>query len=202
MSETIVVCTFEGCFLEFPFASAMSKHVKMVHGGGAKKDESEKTIKCGKCEKYFKKPSYVRMHEKRVHNKDDKGNNLDISANIDDSFNHLNSSLALEENEGDISDIVTADDTITEESFLHYEEETPSAKNALHTKNGNTSLKEKTFKCSKCDKMFGKKSYVRLHEKRIHKEKEPGSLEDYVSEKLLSEEASDVNNIETEDTRT
>jgi len=205
MPET-VVCTYEGCSLEFSSASAMSKHKKKVHGGGAKKDESEKTIKCGKCEKYFKKASYVRMHEKRVHNRDDTGDNLDISVSIDEKLNNLNSSLnstlALEENAGDISDIATADETITDESFLHNEEENPCEKNSLQIKNGNNSLKEKTFKCSKCDKMFGKKSYVRLHEKRIHKEKEPRSSEEYVNDKLLTEDASDVNNIEIKEART
>merc|ERR1712129_647975 len=166
MPET-VVCTYEGCSLEFSSASAMSKHKKKVHGGGAKKDESEKTIKCGKCEKYFKKSSYVRMHEKRGQNREDTGDNLDISVSIDEKLNNLNSSLnstlALEENAGDISDIATADETITDKSFLHNEEENPCEKNSLPIKNVNNSLKEKTFKCSKCDKMFGKKSYVRLH---------------------------------------
>jgi len=199
MSEQLVSCTYGGCDQQFPTVPAKAKHVKKVHGGGAKKDEEEKTIKCSKCDKYFKKKSYVRMHEKRVHNKE---TNLEISVNIDESLNQsnasLNSTLALE-NVGEFSDMASADDTITEESNL-LELKNDLVK-ALSINNTSTpALKEKTFKCGKCDKMFGKKSYVRLHEKRIHKDKESQtSSVDQGNEMLLAEPVSAVTNTEKEE---
>merc|ERR1712183_192381 len=169
-----VICTYEGCVLEFPTVSSKAKHVKEMHGGGdggAKKDDGEKTIKCSKCDKYFKKKSYVRLHEKRVHNK-----TADINASIipDDTLNQsttsLNSTLAVE-NAAEFSDMASADDTFAEEPET--EKRVAVSVKKLSGKNTSTPIhQEKTFKCSHCDKMFGKKSYARLHEKRIHKEKD------------------------------
>merc|ERR1712183_123735 len=164
-----VICTYEGCVLEFPTVSSKAKHVKEMHGGGAggaKKDDSEKTIKCGKCDKYFKKKSYVKLHEKRVHKKD-------VAPDINDSFNELNTSLDTTipmKNEGEFPDMNSADDTFNEETDKENE---PSSSVESSQKLGNkTSFREKTFKCNQCDKMFGKKSYVKMHAKRIHKKKE------------------------------
>merc|ERR1712183_164790 len=169
-----VICTYEGCVLEFPTVSSKAKHVKEMHGGGAggaKKDDSEKTIKCSKCDKYFKKKSYVRLHEKRVHNKPD---NINASIIPDDTLNQsttsLNSTIAVE-NAAEFSDMASADDTFAEEPET--EKRVAVSVRKLSGKNTSTPIhQEKTFKCSHCDKMFGKKSYARLHEKRIHKEKD------------------------------
>merc|ERR1712183_43818 len=169
-----VICTYEGCVLEFPSVSSKAKHVKEMHGGGAggaKKDDSEKTIKCSKCDKYFKKKSYVRLHEKRVHNKPE---NINASINPDDTFNQstigLNSTIAVE-NGAEFSDMASADDTFDEEP--EPEKKVAESVKKLSEKKTSTPIhQEKTFKCSHCDKMFGKKSYARLHEKRIHKDKD------------------------------
>merc|ERR1712096_129059 len=82
----------------------------------------------------------------------------------------LNSTIAVE-NLAEFSDMASADDTFAEEPETEKMVAVPVKK--LSGKNTSTPIhREKTFKCSHCDKMFGKKSYARLHEKRIHKEKD------------------------------
>jgi len=195
-----VICTYEGCVLQFPSVSSKAKHVKEMHGGGAggaKKDDSEKTIKCSKCDKYFKKKSYVRLHEKRVHNKPE---NINASINPDDTFNQstigLNSTIAVE-NGAEFSDMASADDTFAEEPETEKMVAVPVKK--LSGKNTSTPIhREKTFKCSHCDKMFGKKSYARLHEKRIHKEKDKIVVANH-HEETQGNETLVTENIELED---
>jgi len=145
-------------------ASGKSKQGKKEKRG-KQKDDTEKTIKCGKCDKYFKKKSYVKLHEKRVHKKD-------VAHDNNDSLNELNTSLDTTipmENKTEFPDMNSADDTFNEDTDK--ENEPPSVKSSPKLKN-TASFREKSFKCSQCDKMFGKKSYVKMHEKRIHKKKE------------------------------
>eukprot|EP00092_Neocalanus_flemingeri_P018470 GFUD01019989.1.p1 GENE.GFUD01019989.1~~GFUD01019989.1.p1 ORF type:complete len:394 (-),score=106.34 GFUD01019989.1:68-1249(-) len=203
-SEHQIVCTYQGCVLEFPSVSSKAKHVKEVHGGGGKKDNSEKTIKCSKCDKYFKKNSYVRLHEKRVHNKNENQNQNDT---FNESTASLNSTIALE-NPGEFSDMASADDTLVEETVPKKSKAETAMNMNMKLLENSTSTplqKEKNFKCSQCDKMFGKRSYARLHEKRIHKEKDTiavavGNLEEEQGdEMLLMDTAAVLTNIELEE---
>ena len=169
MEETMLfVSGGIGCNSEIP-ASSKSKQGRK-DGGGKKKDDTEKTIKCGKCDKYFKKKSYVKLHEKRVHNKD-------VADDYNDSFTEMNTSLDTTipmEDKAEFPDMNSADDTFNED--IDKENKPPSIKSSKKS-NATTSLKEKTFKCGQCDKMFGKKSYVKMHEKRIHGKKESAIVE-------------------------
>eukprot|EP00092_Neocalanus_flemingeri_P024791 GFUD01026880.1.p1 GENE.GFUD01026880.1~~GFUD01026880.1.p1 ORF type:complete len:390 (-),score=97.79 GFUD01026880.1:76-1245(-) len=203
-SEHQIVCTYQGCVLEFPSVSSKAKHVKEVHSGGGKKDNSEKTIKCSKCDKYFKKNSYVRLHEKRVHNKNDNQNQNDT---FNESTASLNSTIALE-NPGEFSDMASADDTFVEETMPKKSAAETAMNMNMKLLENSTSTplqKEKNFKCSQCDKMFGKRSYARLHEKRIHKENDTiavpvGNLEEEQgNEILLMESAAVLTNVELEE---
>lgn len=167
MSENQVYCTSEGCDMVFSSLSTKTKHVKDIHGEGQKHND-EKTIKCNQCDKYFKKMDYVRKHVKRVHEKRiTQEDSVDMS--FDDASNKstssLNSTLALD-NAVEFSDMSFADETLIEDTTIEIGKESQGVEITTST----TLKKEKTFKCSQCDKMFGKRSYARMHEKRIHKE--------------------------------
>merc|ERR1712183_697920 len=73
-------------------------------------------------------------------------------------------------NKGEFPGMNSADDTFNEDTDK--ENEPPSSVESSQKLGNKTSSREKTFKCNQCDKMFGKKSYVKMHEKRIHKKKE------------------------------
>jgi len=138
-----------------------TNQVNKKDGGVDKRgDAAERTIKCDKCEKYFKKVKYVKVHEKRVHSKVD--GTIPKSNSTIQSLNYVSTigdeSLLMDE-KAEFSDMCSeADDTITEDK-----ENKPPSKAS-----GNGPATLKAFKCSQCDKKFGKKSYVKLHEKRIH----------------------------------
>merc|ERR1712142_960480 len=128
-------------------------------------DDEEKTIKCEKCDKYFKKTSYVRLHDKRVHSK------KDVTQDINGTFQELNTSLdttlVMSENP-EFSD-VSVENARKEDSD---KENKPPTERSMQESTRTKTSKEKPLKCDYCEKMFGKRSYVKLHEKRIHSKKD------------------------------
>jgi len=133
-------------------------------------DDEEKTIKCEKCDKYFKKTSYVRLHDKRVHTKKDVTQE-DVTQDINGTFQELNTSLdtTLDMSENPEFSAVSVDNAIKEDSD---KENKPPTNRFMQESTRATTSKEKPFKCDHCEKMFGKRSYVKLHEKRIHSKKD------------------------------
>merc|ERR1712183_168751 len=73
-------------------------------------------------------------------------------------------------NKGEFPGMNSADDTFNEDTDK--ENEPPSSVESSQKLGNKTSSREKTFTCMQCEKLFGKKSYVKMHAKRIHKKKE------------------------------
>jgi len=157
----------------------------------------DNVFNCDKCGKHFKKKRYVRDHIKRVHEKS--STSILDTSHIKASLNNSTSSLNFGDNSLDTT-------VINDETFVDAAEQ---MLNETEIKASSTLKNEKNIKCSKCDKKFAKKSYVRLHERRMHKANNTSDLPSHVfvegNEMLLSDQVTlgatfEVDGKETEKT--